>query len=409
MSLSAQKKYTLNECMTQVLNSHPDIVLQNLNILRMKNSTKQSEKSRLPTVSASISNGLNGGRSIDPFSNSFVQRMVSYNSFGISGSWNLFNGFWIKNQILQNKTNLEAEQIQLEVIKKELKFAVVEAFMNVVMNQDLVHLQQENEKDLLGQVKSVKERIKEGILARYNLIETEAQLTNAGFELINAQNNLKLSKVILGQLMMLKEEDFDIIVPEIPYSILSTLELNLSSHPVVRTLEKRILSTQYSIRVAQADRLPKLSLNVGLATSYSSAAIGEFTYFRQLSYNFNQYVGLGLSIPVYNNIQPRIETVKIEEKIARKQKEKQEIGLRQWIETLSLEINTLSERVENSQQSVNAYSVLYDAAKEKYKEGLINNIELNTYRLNLEKAKIQQIQTKVELFYKIQLFHVFNE
>lgn len=406
--VSAQKKFTLEECINMTLSHHPDVILQNLNILRAENTIEQAQKNRLPNVSTSLSGGLNGGRSIDPFSNSFVQRTVSYNSLGLSGNWNLFNGFALKKQILQSKVNTEAEQNQLEVVKKELKFAVIEAFMNFAVNQQLVILQKENERDILSQMESVMERIKEGVLASYNRTETEAQLASTRFELINSQNNLKLSKMILGHLMMLKG-DFELILPEISEPKLDIQKPSLSFHPALRLSEKRIVSAGYGIDIARANRLPKLSLNAGLGTSYSSFAAQEFAYFRQLGHNFNQYLGLSLSIPVYTNVKTRIEAARIEERIARKQKEKQELQLSQQTETLSLEVSTLKEKLKNSSVNVSSQSTLYEGAKEKYKEGLINNLELNTYRLNLERARVQHIQTETEHYFKQEVIKAFYE
>lgn len=406
--LSAQKKYTVEECIDLALHHHPDVMLQNLYVLRTKNTLEQTHKNRLPNVSASVSSGLNGGRSIDPFSNSFVQRTVTYNSVGISGNINLFNGLALRNRVLQGQVNAEAEQNQLEVVKKEIKLAVIEAYMKVVLSQQMVELQQENEKDILNQLTAVTEQIKEGVLATYNRTETEAQLAATRFELMSVQNQLILSKASLAQLMMIKE-GFEVTIPEISRPELLTARPNLSFHPALRVLEKRVRSARYGIDIAKAEKLPRLSLNGGLGTSYSSAAAGEFAYFRQLGHNFNQYLGVGLSIPVYTNAETRIEAARIEEKITRKQKEKQEIQLNQQADNLVLEVNTLREKVKSSDINLAAQSTLYAGAKEKYKEGLINNLELNTYRLNLEKARVQHIQSQTELYFKSSVLKVFFE
>lgn len=408
VNLFAQKKYTLEECLSRALSFHPDVMLQNLTILRAENAVEQSQQNRYPKLSGSVSTGLNGGRSIDPFSNSFVQRTVSHNSLGLSGSWNLFNGFALKNQVVRNKINAEAEHIQMELVKRELKISVIEAFMNVVLNTKLVDIQLENEKELLTQLEAIHERIKEGIMAGYNKTETEAQLANTRFELVNSQNNLKLSKAALAQWMMLKEP-IEIRMSETTQNKQEILKPALSSHPSLRILDKRIQAARYGIAIAQAEKLPRLSLNAGLGTSYSSVAAGEFAYFRQLGHNFNQYLGLSLLVPVYTHAYTRIEAARIEEKMAFRQKEKQELQLQQQIDNSLLAISTLKEKGKSASVNAAAQSVLYEGAKEKYKEGLINNLELNTYRLNLEKAKTQEIQTRVEEFYATEKLKVLME
>lgn len=79
------------------------------------------------------------------------------------------------------------------------------------------------------------------------------------------------------------------------------------------------------------------------------------------------------------------------------------------MENLLLEINSLKEKIKSSEVNVAAQSALYAGAKEKYKEGLINSLELNTYRLNLEKANVQHIQVKNELYFKTEILRSFYE
>ncbi len=394
-----QKSYTMAECIARAQQQNPDVLLQNLNISRAENTLVQSLKSRLPAVSGSVSSGLNGGRSIDPFSNSFVQRTISYNSFSVSTNWTLFNGFALRNQMERNRENKEAEQFQMEVVRKEMKLAVIEAYANVVIRQELIRLQREGVDDLLNQIQAVKERIKEGVMAAYNLIETEAQLANARFELTNAENNYRLTKKLLAQLMML-DEDVEVVVPELSQPRIVPRGNGL--HPALQVWDRRILSAQFGVDIARAERYPRLFLNLGLGTSYSSGAVSEFSYLQQLSHNFNQFAGLGLSLPLFSNgqVNARIDVAGIEEKIVRTQRQKTEIQLTRQTETLKLELASLKEKLKSAEVNLKAQNHLYEGAKEKFKEGLVNQMELNTYRLNREKANAQFIQTQYELYFK---------
>lgn len=401
-----QQSYTLEECITRAQQQHPDVLLQNLNVARAENTFSQSVKSRIPVISGSVSTGLNGGRSIDPFSNSFVQRTISYNSFGLSGNWTVFNGFSLRNQMGKNRINAETEQVQLEVVRKEIKLAVIDAYREVVISYELIRLQQEGVQDLLDQTEAVRERVKEGMMASYSLIETEAQLAEARFEQATAENTYRLAKAVLAQLLMTKE-DFGVVVPDV--SPLIVIPQSPGAHPILQVLDLRIRAAQYGIAVARAERYPRLSLNAGLGTSYSSGAVSEFNYFRQLGHNFNQFVGLGLSVPVFSNglATARIEAAGIEEKITRRQKEKAEFQLNQQVETLQLELSSLREKLKSAEINGKAQSRLYEGAKEKFKEGLINQLELNTYRLNMEKVRVRYIQTQYELFFKNEMLKEF--
>ena len=111
LDLNAQKAYTLEECIETAFRQSPDIQLQNLVTLQASDAYSYSKKNIYPTVSGNFSQGMNGGRSIDPFTNSFIQRSISSNSIGVGTNLTIFNGFALKNQIALNKNGFDTEKM----------------------------------------------------------------------------------------------------------------------------------------------------------------------------------------------------------------------------------------------------------------------------------------------------------
>src|SRR5690606_2172761 len=124
-----------------------------------------------------------------------------------------------------------------EVVRKEIKLAVIEAYSQSIISRELIRLQEENVQDLMEQRESVREQVKEGIMASYNLTETEAHLANARFEMVSAENNYRLAKAVLARLMMLTE-DFEVVPPEIPPFI--HIAQDPGTHPALEALDLRI-------------------------------------------------------------------------------------------------------------------------------------------------------------------------
>src|SRR5258706_12684493 len=58
---------------------------------------KQAKGNRLPQVVADLNHGLNQGRSIDPFTNTYNNQNITYGNYNLSGSIALFNGGQLKN------------------------------------------------------------------------------------------------------------------------------------------------------------------------------------------------------------------------------------------------------------------------------------------------------------------------
>ena len=407
--LNAQKAYTLEECIETAFRQSPDIQIQNLVTLQASDAYSYSKKNIYPSVSGSFSQGMNGGRSIDPFTNSFIQRSISSNSIGLGTNWTIFNGFALKNQIALNKNGFDTEKMQMLLRKKELKTNVILAFMQVLITQELLKISQEQRKDLESQLEVLKEKVKEGILPKSQISDFEAQIANVFFEEYSAKNNLELAKLNLSQWLGFSSKTA-IEVKDLKNTFPKTWEFS-KMHPAQKILDLKCTEAKLGKRIAEAAKYPTLSLNGGFGSAYSSAAASEFSYFNQLNYNFNQYLRLGLNIPIYSNgqIKAKIANATIQEQIVKKQMDQQNLKLNQEFEKQKMEIALLTEKLNFTETNLRIQNKAYLAAKERFTEGIINSVELNTFRVSVEKAKVIQIQTQIELNYKSLILETFLE
>lgn len=405
--IHAQKVYTLEECIDLAFRQNPEVQLQNLNILKANDVYTFSKLNKLPSLSGSISQGVNGGRSIDPFTNTFVQRNISTNAFGVSTNWNALNG--VNKQIEQNRLNTEAEKQQLDLRKKELKISVIDAFMQVLLAQEFFNLAIEQRLDLESQWISLKEKAKEGLIPDSQISDFETQIAGLKFDEFNAKNNLSLSKLNLSQwLGFTAQTDFSLKQGNI---VFSESKSQINFHPSQKIFETQLKIAKIGTKLAEAAKYPSINISAGLGSAYSSAASAEFAYFKQLNYNLNQYFRVGLNIPIYSNgqVQSKIANANIQERIIKKQIEQQNLKLNQDLEKQKMEIELLKQKLTYSEVNLNIQTKAYLGAKERFSEGVINSIELNTFRLNAEKAKITKIQTQLSLNYKALMLEAFLE
>lgn len=66
---------------------------------------------QLPYLGGNINHGLNQGRSIDPFTNSYVTQQINFASYGINTSVTLWNASSIRNGIKQAEYAYKASQM----------------------------------------------------------------------------------------------------------------------------------------------------------------------------------------------------------------------------------------------------------------------------------------------------------
>ncbi|NBA88711.1 TolC family protein [Emticicia sp. CRIBPO] len=416
-SVKAQQSYSLQDCIELAFKNNLELKGQELNIQQAENTLRQSKNAVYPSASGSFSHGLNFGRSIDPFTNSFVQRSISSNSFGLSSNWTLFNGFSTRNQIEQNKTNLQSEYYASQKNKRELKIKITLAYMQVLMNQELYSIALEQENALARQLEVIKETVKEGLKAKTNIIDFEAQLAASAFDALTARNNITLSKLALVQILGLSNslnfevENMTFNNTGFNENLRNDILTGLDHQPALKAAELKVKSAVAGIKIATAARYPTVSINGGLGSAYSSAAASEFNYFNQLNYNFNQYLRLGINFPVYTNGQTRgrIKAAEITHKVLENQYGQQLQQLSTEVEQAFLSTRMAYEKLSGAGLNLKAQQLAFESASERFNEGLLNSTELNTFRTNLEKAKSNLIQVQYEFQFRKRVLEVYKE
>jgi len=412
---NAQQRFSLNQCIEYAYKQNFDVKLKELRLKQSENTLEQSEKAIYPNLSGSFSQGINSGRSIDPFTNGFIQRTISSNSFGANANFTIFNGFSLKNQIIQNQYNAEVDQVEIQRAKNELRIRITLAYMQVLMNQELSKIAQEQIQNIQSQYERVKALVNEGNMPKTNLIDLDAQLATAEYDALNAQNNIDVSKLILVQLMSFPTGDVshfvasdieNISIEEKTVLLNETYLQNILSRlyfqPIIKNAELRVRSASIGIKIAEAGKYPIVSLSAGVGSAYSSAAAKEYNYFNQLGFNLNQFARLSINIPIYTNgqVKGRITNAQINQRITETQLSQTKLQIKQEIEQAYLTAKIAQEKLKTAQRQVLAQQIAYDSAKDRYLEGLLHTIELNNYRINHEKAKSNLIQSKYEFYFR---------
>lgn len=408
--LYGQKVFNLQQCLDYANKQNFDIKQRELRIKQSENTLWQSRQAIYPTFNGSFSQGLNSGRSIDPFTNDFVQRTISSNSFGMNGNLIIYNGLSLKKQIQQNEYNVQADEWDLKRAKNELRNRITLAYMQVLMNQELWKSAQEQVENIQKQILQFKDLIKEGTKAPTNLIDLEAQLATAEFDAITAKNNIEIAKLSLAQQMSFpdyqKLELESISINEnntlLTDDYLKGILIHTQNQPIIKGFELRNLSSKFGIRIAEASKSPSVSLGVGLSSGYSSAASSEFNYFKQLDFNLNQNARIGINIPIFTagQIKGRITNSIISQKIAETQLEQSKLQIKQEIEQAYLTAKASQEKLRSAIRQLTTQQTAFDSANERFKEGIINLIDTNTFRLNLERAKLNLIQSRYEFYFR---------
>ena len=84
IDLSAQSTaYTLQQCIDSALTRNVQVKQTALLTEAAEIGWKQSRANLLPNLNATANHGINQGRSIDPFTNTYVNQSITYAGYGI--------------------------------------------------------------------------------------------------------------------------------------------------------------------------------------------------------------------------------------------------------------------------------------------------------------------------------------
>ena len=133
------RRLTLQSAIEQAWANNIQLKQNQVQVQNNRNTLEQSRYNLLPNVNGSLSQGLNLGRSIDPFTNTFRVGTVNFTSYGISVGMPLFNGFLLKNTISQNRLLVAASEQDVQANRDQLALNVVLGYLQVLNNDCLLY------------------------------------------------------------------------------------------------------------------------------------------------------------------------------------------------------------------------------------------------------------------------------
>src|SRR6185369_17425353 len=141
LDINAQDKpavLTLKQCVETALANNFNVQQTGLQMETAEINWKQSKLNLLPDLNGSAVHGSNQGRSIDPFTNSYINQNVNFASYGLNSGVLLFQGFAAQNTIKQNSLNYQASKMDWQQAKDNLTINTILAYLQVLNNEDLL-------------------------------------------------------------------------------------------------------------------------------------------------------------------------------------------------------------------------------------------------------------------------------
>jgi outer membrane protein len=451
----ADGKWSVQECIDFAMNKNISIKQAKLNVNSYEATLFQSKMGLYPTVNGQLGYGLSTGRVLNQTTYQYEQGSQQYLNPSLNMNLNLFRGLQQQNTIKQNKTVVTAYRFDAENSQNTVILNIVNYYLQVLNNKEQVEVAKNQIKVSQEQVDRTARLVEAGSKPETDLYDLKSQLANDELSLVTAENALRLAKLNLMQQMNLPFTDsFEIEGVQLNDPTEETYkettqqiyDIAQGSQPNVKAADTRIESSQLGVAVAKGGLYPTLSLQGSLSSQYSNRTqktiFGQpvpktdivgyvnndpsmpvlYTYTdvprttesysigSQFKDYYQKYVGLNLSIPIFNAWQTRtrITTASITKQQAELTAQNTRVQLRQTIEQAYNDMVAASKKYAAYKKQVEALELSFKSTSNRFQVGLANSLDVSLAQNNLSKAKANFVQAKYDYIFRTKILDFYQ-
>ena len=367
---------------------------------------EQSKQQRLPNLSASVGQNLSNNEN----------GWSTSGNVGVGSSVTIYQGGNINNTIEQSRLNVERNEVQLERYDNQLATQILQSFLTILGNQELLNYQLEVLNTSREQVKQGRVRHNVGTILESDLLLLEAQYysdsNNVVDTRINIENNLLDLKVLLS---MNPTDDLEIVTPntdnldDLKDSLPSeeeTVNLAMEYMPDLRMSDYDIRLAEKSVDMARGNYFPSISANANVGMGVLSFdSDGNSKWYGKPT----ESAGISMSIPIYSRGQTKanVKKSRIALEQAQLDYEQSALAVRQTVVQAYRNVISAYNAYKVSQVKENAYSKSFNAYNIQYQYGAITTVELLQQQNNYLNALNSYIQNKYSLLMKRKILDVY--
>ncbi|MEO6396426.1 MAG: TolC family outer membrane protein [Devosia sp.] len=249
---------TLRSALTSAYLNNPSIMSALLSVYSAAENIVLAKSAKLPTIgaSATTSTGFSVGGGTSSVSDPTLSLGLSYNQ-------NLFDSLGSDADIEASRALAELSRYSLQNAEQNVLLAVVQAYMGVIRDTQLVQLRQENVKFFEAQVDSANERLKIGEGTKIDVSQAQARLAQGTAAYQAAISSLQTSRASFERYVGHKPSNLsgDYKVGSLlPKSVDAAVDEALASHPAVRSAKAAIRAAQAQSESAASAFGPTLDL-----------------------------------------------------------------------------------------------------------------------------------------------------
>lgn len=425
LSASAQKKWTLTECIDYALQNNITLQQAKLQKQSATEERKQAKAALLPSLSTSTNQSFgyrpwleNGVATVTNGTvNSKVNKTYYNGSYGINAQWTVWNGNQNRNQVKLGEVSEQQAELQTETTANNIQERIAQLYVQILYMNEAVEVNKQSLETSKRNEQRGKEMVEVGKMAKADLAQLTAQRAADEYTIVEAESNIANYKLQLKQLLELTgDEAFDIemltagdeqALAEIP-ALSTVYETALGGRPEIKNAQLGLKQSDIQMNIAKAGAMPTISINGGVGTS--TASMSSQTWDKQIKTNFDASVGASVSVPLFDNRKTKtaVNKARIQREQAQLELLDQQKQLYATIEGYWLDAETNQQKFKTALTTVESEQASYDLLEEQFRLGLKNIVELMTGKDRLLSSQQNKLQAKYTTILNRQLLRFYQ-
>lgn len=444
------QELSLQDCIDLALQKNIVLKRSELEKRTAKIKLKSSRSEILPQLNGNYNLGINNGRSIDPYTNDYIDQQLEFSNAGVNLYNPLFRGFELRNRIQRDRFNLKASEAETEEARQQLTLNVTLAYFQILNNSDLLELARLRLEATQQQADRLKTLYEQGEGNPADYTDILGQISNDEASVVQAETQLEQSRLELANLLDLdtlpavQEMIFLQELEKFEPSVHEIYEDALKNLATIEAKRLRIEASEEDVEVSRSLYSPEVSLFAQLNTNYSSVArtfnetgtrvveTGQFitidhvtypvrtnqalftgeeiTYLDQLNNNLNSVVGLAVDIPIFNGFRAKrtVQLKIIELEDSKLELEDTKNDLQQDIKMAWNQMRASYRNYHLLQEQVRAYLRSYEVNETRFTNGVSNFVEYIISKNNLDRARINMANAHYEYLIRVKILEYYR-
>ena len=424
MAAKAQTAWNLQQCIDYALTNNIQIQKNRISEQQGEVALWQDKGALFPSLSFSTSHTM-GYRPFEEGTNivqngqvTNTKNKVTYQgSYGLNARWTVWNGGVNQKNIEKQKVQNEITRLNTEQSELTIQEQIAQLYVQIMYTKEAVQVNEKLQKTAQRQYERGVEMMNQGQMAKADVVQLEAQLSSARYDVTSSQTQLLNYKRQLKALLELDlNTEFDVsgqiptdeqvlaLIPSAQEAYAKAIE----SRPEIKSAQLAIDAANMQMDIAKRGYYPSISVSASLGDSHYSASRNDVG--KQMKDNLNLSAGVTVSVPIFDNRSNRsnVKSARLEQANSKLDLQNKKNSLSSTIEQYWISANSNQQNFLAARDRVKSQEASYELLNEQFQNGLKNTVEVLQGRDNVISAEQDLLQSKYTTLLNVQLLKFYT-